>query len=261
MRATRRCLAIPWAFLAACLLSTGRATAGAATGDGAAPRSGVAVGIFPDERIRAGGKERAYRLVVPTEAVRGGSAPLVFAFHGFRVDSKDVMPRYTRLDDLARREGFMLVYPNALEQRWRLRVQGNEDLDFFDALYQRLTTAYTVDAKRVYATGMSNGAQFANLLASQRSDRIAAIAPHSGTVWEVALRGGMRAKRKYPVMVIHGSADRIVPVEQARKVREMYLREGHEVIYVEVPGLGHRWATQANINDKIWAFFRVHPFR
>ena len=143
---------------------------------------------------------------------------------------------------------------------WRIRMQGNEDLAFFDALYQRITAEYRVDLNRVYATGMSNGAYFANLLASQRSDKIAAIAPHSGGLGVLGRRG-IQARRKYPVMVIHGTDDRLVPVSQARKAHEAYRREGHEVLLVEIAGLGHRWATQANINDQIWEFFRAHPLR
>jgi hypothetical protein len=31
------------------------------------------------------------------------------------------------------------------------------------------------------------------------------------------------------------------------------------VKYVEVPGLGHAWATKVNINEQIWDFFSSHP--
>ncbi len=117
-----------------------------------------------------------------------------------------------------------------------------------------------MDLNRVYATGMSNGAYFVNLLASQRSERIAAIAPHSGGIGLLGRRG-IHAGRKYPIMVIHGTDDRLVPVAQARKSQEAYRKEGHEAVLVEIPGLGHRWATSANINDTIWEFFRAHPLR
>ena len=42
-----------------------------------------------DERIQAAGLERAYRLVVPRTYDPREPAPLVFAFHGFLIDSKD----------------------------------------------------------------------------------------------------------------------------------------------------------------------------
>jgi predicted esterase len=62
-------------------------------------------------------------------------------------------------------------------------------------------------------------------------------------------------------MVIHGDADPLVPVSEGRRTRSVYEREGHVVEYIEVPGLGHRWARGAGINRRIWGFFRDHPRR
>jgi hypothetical protein len=30
-------------------------------------------------------------------------------------------------------------------------------------------------------------------------------------------------------------------------------------VYVELPDLGHMWATKADINETIWQFFADHP--
>ncbi len=227
---------------------------------GAGSAAAGKVGTFPDERIEVNGKTREYRLVVPESAAGGKPAPLVFAFHGLG-DSKDRMPVYTRLDALAQKEGFILVYPNGTGRNWPIAFRGlQEDVDFFDALYNRLVTAYSADADRVYVTGMSNGAIFANLLASQRSDKIAAIAPHSGNMGALALRG-INAKRKYPVMIIHGEDDRIMPVAAARRSCDAYRKEGHEVELIVVPGLGHMWAHGIGVNEKMWEFFRNHPLK
>jgi len=214
-------------------------------------------GVFPDETITVNGKVREYRLVVPDSLDLNKPAPLVFAFHGLG-DSKDLMPKYSRLDELASKEGFILVYPNGVNRDWPitvLRIKG--ELDFFDALCKHVEETYNVDANRIYLTGMSNGAIFVNLLASQRSEKIAAIAPHSGNLGALAIRG-IKAKRKYPVMIIHGEEDKIIPVAAARRARDAYQREGHEVELVIVPGMGHRWAHQVDINGKMWAFFQAH---
>ena len=52
-----------------------------------------------------------------------------------------------------------------------------DDVEFTRQLVDNLATVASVDRKRVFATGMSNGAIFAWRLASELSDRIAAIAP------------------------------------------------------------------------------------
>ena len=51
------------------------------------------------------------------------------------------------------------------------------------------------------------------------------------------------------MLIIHGDRDRILPVEWSRENRDKYQREGHEVKYVEVAGLGHSWATKMDINE------------
>ena len=48
-------------------------------------------------------------------------------------------------------------------------------------------------------------------------------------------------------------------MDWARENRDKYMKEGHPVKYVEVAGLGHLWATNADINETIWTFFAEHP--
>jgi hypothetical protein len=122
----------------------------------AEPARGPA-GTFPRERIDVRGKQREYRLVVPRSVDPKKPAPLLFAFHGL-LDSKDLMPLYSQLDRLAEREKFILAYPNAQNKYWPLVPDwAKDDLAFFDALCDRLTSRYRVDADRVYLAGMSNG--------------------------------------------------------------------------------------------------------
>jgi poly(3-hydroxybutyrate) depolymerase len=105
---------------------------------------------------------------------------------------------------------------------------------------------------------MSMGGYFSNFVAAHRADKIAAIAPHSGGLGAVAF-AGVKAKHKYAVLVIHGDGDKVVPVREGRQSRDFYEKAGHPIVYEEIEGLGHRWATRQKINDKIWAFFVEHP--
>lgn len=216
-------------------------------------------GEFPSEKIEVGGVTREYRLVVPKSVDLDKPSPLVFAFHGILIDSKDLMPVYTRLNDAAAKHKFILVYPNALDKSWGiLPDKVKKDLEFFDALLKELQGRYKIDKERIYAVGMSNGGYFTHIVGRERSKTVAAIASHSGVLGLETL-GGIRAERKFPVMIVHGDKDKIFPVDWARENRDKYAKAGHEVKYVEVPGLGHFWATQANINDTIWTFFAEHP--
>lgn len=216
-------------------------------------------GNFASEKLQVAGEERLYRLVVPDSVDLKKDAPLVIAFHGMLIDSKDFMPRYTKLNDLARDKKFILIYPEAIGRSWGLAPEKvKADLAFFDALVADTSKRYKIDARRVYVLGMSNGGYFAHLVGKERSKTVAAVCSHSGPLGLQTLLG-IGAERKFPVMIVHGDKDQIFPVTIARDNRDKYLNEKHTVKYVEVAGLGHAWATRSDINRAIWDFFEANP--
>ena len=214
-------------------------------------------GEFANEAVSVEGGVRRYRLVVPRSVDLARPAPLVVAFHGMLVDDKDVMPTYTRLNETAERHGFVLAYPNAAGGAWGLWPRKIvNDIAFFDALLARLSLDYRIDPDRVYVLGMSNGGYFAHLLARERSKTIAAAASHSGPLGLHTL-GGVNSERKFPVLIVHGTQDWLLSHWFARENADKYRREGHEVKYLEIEGLGHAWL--AGVNEQIWEFFASHP--
>jgi poly(3-hydroxybutyrate) depolymerase len=218
-------------------------------------------GNFADESITVGKEKRAFRLVVPESVDLAKPAPLVVAFHGMLIDSKDVMPKYTKLDELAAEKKFVLAFPDAKDKVWGIAPEKvKTDLEFFDALVAEVKSRHRIDADRVYVLGMSNGGYFAHLVAKERSKSVAAVASHSGPLGLQTLLG-VNAERKFPVMIIHGDKDNILPVDFARENRDKYRKEKHEVKYVEVAGLGHAWATKEKINEQMWEFFAAHPLK
>ena len=82
-----------------------------------------------------------------------------------------------------------------------------DDVNFTRSLLDDLGKVTNIDPKRIYATGISNGAIMCYLLASELSDRIAAIAPVGGPM------GTETCHPKEPVSVIHfhGEDDRFAP--------------------------------------------------
>ena len=95
-------------------------------------------GNFAAESIKVGGDAREYRLVVPKSVDLAKPAPLVVAFHGMLIDSKDVMPLYTKLNETAEKHGFILAYPDAIGRSWGMAADKvKNDLAFFDALLEQ----------------------------------------------------------------------------------------------------------------------------
>ncbi len=54
---------------------------------------------------------------------------------------------------------------------------------------------------------------------------------------------------QHPTYVIHGTADRVIPVESPRQFRELGL---HQFTYIEVPGAGHGNLPQHKEYDEMW---------
>jgi polyhydroxybutyrate depolymerase len=116
----------------------------------------------------------------------------VIAFHGGGGEAEG-FKSYAGLDAVADREGFLVVYPNGtgpLPRRFLTWNAGEccayamdrsiDDVGFAIAVIDDLARRTTVDARRIYATGHSNGAMMAYRLAAERANRIAAIAPVAG---------------------------------------------------------------------------------
>ena len=231
--------------------------AGVSAADAVEPQHGE----FATEALTVGGQTRVFRLVVPNSVDLSKPAPLVIAFHGMLIDTKDLMPKYTKLNETADKHHFIIAYPNAIDRSWGLRPEKvRSDLAMFDALVAKLSKEYRIDPDRIYVLGMSNGGYFAHVVGKERSKVVAAVASHSGPLGlQTAL--GINAERKFPVLIIHGDQDKIFPVKIARDNRDKYQKEGHEVKYVELAGVGHMWGTKYNINETIWQFFADHPLK
>lgn len=164
-------------------------------------------------------QQRTWLLHLPAGLKPGTAVPLVIALHGLSMDGGS-MELLTGLSDVADRHGFAVAYPDGLGRMWRFwerhelgqrvrRERGYvDDVGFIAALIEELVTDGTVDARRVYVTGLSNGAFMSNRLALSLSDRIAAIAPVAGTM-SFAL-ADLKPPRSMPVLYIHGTDDRIV---------------------------------------------------
>lgn len=217
--------------------------------------------VLPEETIRVQGVPRHYRLVIPHSPDARTPAPVLFAFHGAG-DTPEQMARYTQLDQLAASKGLYLVYPQGLHLSWPPFIPADNpeyverDLAFFDTLCRDLNARYPVDEKRVYVAGMSQGAAFVSLLVAKRSDKLAAAVSHSGWLADPLSEEGIHAQRKCPVMFIAGSEDRQISPDAVKEAYTCFGREGHPVEFCLIEGLGHRWALEHDVNERMWRFLQ-----
>ena len=163
------------------------------------------------ETLKTGGTLRSYWLVSPEGLDRTKPAPLLMVLHGSAGSGEDMMAVTRRgFEQLAAKEKFVLVYPDALERRWNDQGGIVDDVGFLLAVVDKLVTVGMVDKNRVYATGISNGGMMAQRLACEQAERIAGIATVAGGLPEPLL-ATCKPVRPLPVLVIHGTDDPIVP--------------------------------------------------
>ncbi|NWG70390.1 MAG: prolyl oligopeptidase family serine peptidase [Parvularculaceae bacterium] len=226
--ARRMALPVTAASAAALLLSCAGANAARTQGGGDFP---AAEGVESVD-IVAGGRTRNYLIYVPRSYRPGSPTPLVLAFHGGRDNARN-MAGYTRLPELADREGFIVAFPNGTMGKkidggtWNTGSglgQGQaekrdvNDLAFVRAMIDDIRDEYSIDSRRIYATGMSKGGMMAYTVACNMSDQIAAIAPVAGTM----VAAWCEPTSPVAVLHIHGTADKEVPLEGGRGLSYTY---------------------------------------
>jgi polyhydroxybutyrate depolymerase len=162
--------------------------------------------------ILVDGVARNYLLHVPDELPAGKPAPLVLVFHGGGGHDWN-MPGFTHFDDLADQEAFLVAYPDAVNRHWN-DSRGESDADdvgFTRALLADVERSHSIDAHRVYATGISNGGFFSNRLACDLADKIAAIASVAATMPKL-LVAECKPSRAVSVLYMQGTEDPLMPI-------------------------------------------------
>jgi polyhydroxybutyrate depolymerase len=234
------------------------------------------------------GTQVEYEVHAPPAFRPGKKLPLVVAVHYWGGDV-ETMRQMTRLDATADREGFLVAYPCC---------DSAYDVKPIRAIVAHLVAAWRADPDRVYATGMSAGAQTALDLAIDAPGVFAAVAPVSGGFLQT--RGtddsAYRPSRPVSLVSFFGSQDRAAPtikaglgrwreglrcgtgpavwVDAGKTISRTSTRcaDGSDVVVYAITGMGHSWPGGAdvglgaprvklNATDLIWEFFAAHRLR
>jgi polyhydroxybutyrate depolymerase len=156
-------------------------------------------------------------LVYAPPQARTNPTPVVFAFHGHGGSMQNVARTFSYQTCwpeaiVVYMQGLntpgRLTDPEGKRPGWQHAAgdQDDRDLKFFDAVLASLQQDYRVDAKRLYATGHSNGGGFTYLLWAARGDRFAAFAP-SASAAAARLQASFKPK---PVLHVAGENDALV---------------------------------------------------
>lgn len=181
------------------------------------PMPTIELSQLTEMSMSSGGITRSFYVYLPASYDATAPVPLVLAFHGFAQGALG-LANYSGWESVAEQHGFVLVYPQGtgLLSRWESGLFSSEQQVVDDVAFVRDLIAYLramlcIDTTRVYANGLSNGGGMSYRLACELSDQITAFAGVAGayTDWS----NGCNPTRPVPVIIFHGTDDRLVPYE------------------------------------------------
>jgi len=155
--------------------------------------------------------ETTYIVHLPAGYSKTKQYPLIVNYHGLNADAAKHQ-HYCQMDKVADKEGFIVVYPQSYHKGWnaglgfRSYTNGPDDIGYLNLLLDTLEVNYSIDKQRIYTAGVSMGGSFNYRIASEMSNRIAAIASVSGLMTDSTLIY-CDPVRNIPILHFHGTHD------------------------------------------------------
>jgi len=186
-------------------------------------------GRFLDDRARGGLRFKVY---LPS-GFTGAPLPLVVMLHG-GTQGTDDFAAGTRMNAMAEREGFLVVYPEQSTRANSMKYwnwfegdnqrRGGGEAAVIAGITADVMRQYSVDPGRVYVAGFSAGGAMAAVMAATYPDVYAAAGVHSGLAYGgahdvasafTAMRQGPARDVRLsgaaiPLIVFHGDRDQTV---------------------------------------------------
>jgi predicted peptidase len=216
------------------------------------------------------GKRLPYRLLQPQGYDPARKYPLVLFLHGGGERGNDnekqlvhVVPEFLKPEN-RRRFPCFLIAPQSPEAAgevgwvavdWRAASypqpkEPAEPLRLALELVTALQKEFSIDARRLYVTGLSAGGFGTWDAIARRPDLFAAAVPICG--------GGDPTKAarfaKVPVWVFHGAKDKAMPPSKSQVMVEALRAAGGHPRYTEYPDEGHNCWTRAFREPELWAW-------
>jgi polyhydroxybutyrate depolymerase len=173
------------------------------------------------DTIDIGGVPRTFTAQLPdTKPV-----PLVIVLHGNTQTGADMVER-TSWPQVAKREGFGVVFPDGLNRAWadlrpsnkragRTPPDGTDDAAFIVRLAEEFIADGVADPKRIYVTGLSNGGAMTMTMICERADLFAAAASVIINLTD-EFAAACHPSRPVPFLMMNGTADPLIPYQGGR---------------------------------------------
>jgi predicted esterase len=197
---------------------------------------------FPDTN-----EQIEYAVFVSTKVNRNRNSPLIIALHGLGVTPRDWLPQIT---DHAQDGGYIVAAPMGYSLTGGYGANGPGGraipnlgiLSEKDVMYvlQIMRNEFNIDDRRIYLLGQSMGGAGALFLGIKHRHIWAAVGASAPAInAQVRSPSELEQAMDLPFVLIHGDADKAVPVAQTRLWAARMKALGMTYEYHELRGAGH----------------------
>ncbi len=180
----------------------------------------------------------SYIISVPSSYNQAKAIPLLLALHGDEGKPNYIHSSFRSLQQTTG-GAFILVSPRAPYGGGSWYKSTSNHRDFVDAVIQKVLASYNIDQDRVWITGWSGGATFLGYYAIKRQDILAAVTFYMGGGSGGYSYSPPAGSCKIPGRFVIGSKDFLFNL--ASKTYNSLKQKGHDVTWIELPGVGHKF--------------------
>lgn len=181
-------------------------------------------------------KKYQYLIYLPKDYQAGAKKfPLVIYLHGSSQKGNDLnkLKAYGLPELIDKGQNFdcIIVSPQCPSEAGLWSSE-----NWFEPLFEELTSKYRVDLERVYLTGISMGGGGTFEVAKKHPDTFAAIVPLCA--WQGSVNEICKLKN-IPIWTLHGEQDDIVPISQTEEKVKKLKECGGNITFTPLANEGH----------------------
>jgi len=197
--------------------------------------------------VRCGNVEQIYLYFTPDNS-KDRSLPVVVLLHGAGDRAANMIDAWKRL---ATKDQILLLAPELpLDPKFEDAAP-----QVFRCVVEDAKQVVGIDPQRVYLFGNSMGGYLAFDGAMFESQYFAAVAVHANRIADEYTGIVTHAQRKTPIAIYIGDHDQFFSVGSVRKTRDLLVKSGFPVHYVEFVNHDHNYYAKADeINADAWKF-------
>jgi len=177
---------------------------------GVTPKGDTSKGYTYQDSISIDGMSRTFQCHLPPGYKTLRNMPLVLVFHGLQLNGS-MMMFLSQFNPVADKNGFVVIYGDGIGKAWDdgHAGRGIDDVGYVCKVIDKIAGTVSIDRKRVYACGISNGGYFSQMLACAIPDRLAAVGVVGSTLMQQAAKG-CHSNRPMPIMFFLGTSDPLI---------------------------------------------------